>query len=115
MDAINCHKDFIGSLNFDNWLIMQNHYPQGYGWLHTDKTLNNAFCLAGHEITDMGPICVPGDKCNKKEVENKVREMILVDDTGSDILNEKLRRYINRTGIAYKIVSVDINHKLFSD
>ena len=80
-----------------------------------DKRINDAFCLAGHEITNIGPICVRGDKCNKKEVENKVREMILSHDTGSDILNEKLRRYINRTGIAYKIVSLDITHKLFLD
>ena len=80
-----------------------------------DKRINDAFCLAGHEIANIGPICVRGDKCNKKEVENKVREMILSHDTGSDVLNEKLRRYINRAGITYKIVSLDINHKLFSD
>ena len=29
--------DFVSSVNFDNWLIHKNHYPQGYGWVHTDR------------------------------------------------------------------------------
>ncbi|MBR0365443.1 MAG: hypothetical protein IJH94_01400 [Clostridia bacterium] len=31
--------DYIGCLNFDNWLIEKNHFPQGYGWIHTDGTV----------------------------------------------------------------------------
>lgn len=30
------HEDFVGNINFDNWLIHKNHYPRGYGWIHTD-------------------------------------------------------------------------------
>lgn len=41
VDDINRHKDFIGGMNFDNWLIMQNHYPQGYGWIHADGTVGS--------------------------------------------------------------------------
>ena len=39
IDAIRYHDDFIGGINFDNWLIMKNHYPDGYGWIHADGTV----------------------------------------------------------------------------
>ena len=32
-------KDYIGGMNFDNWLISKNHYPFGYGWIHKDGTV----------------------------------------------------------------------------
>ncbi len=38
-DDICNHKDYIGCENFDNWLIMRNHCPFGYGWIHTDGTV----------------------------------------------------------------------------
>ena len=43
ISAISEHKDFVGSGHLDNWLIYRNHYPYGYGWVHTDGTigLNN--------------------------------------------------------------------------
>ena len=31
--------DFVGCGYFDNWLIHKNHYPRGYGWVHTDGTI----------------------------------------------------------------------------
>lgn len=40
-DGIRGHSDFVGSLNFNNWLINRNHYPMGYGWVHTDGTIGS--------------------------------------------------------------------------
>lgn len=37
--AVCNHKDYIGCMNFDNWLIQKNHYPTGYGWIHADGTI----------------------------------------------------------------------------
>lgn len=39
MGEIPKDKTFIPSLNFNNWLIMKNHYPKGYGWIHVDGTI----------------------------------------------------------------------------
>ena len=39
IEAIENDDEFIGCLNFDNWLITKNHYPVGYGWIHTDGTV----------------------------------------------------------------------------
>lgn len=39
VDDIWHHKDFISCYNFDNWLIEQNHFPKGYGWIHVDGTV----------------------------------------------------------------------------
>lgn len=36
IDEIRQHKDFLHACNFNNWLIMKNHYPDGYGWIHVD-------------------------------------------------------------------------------
>lgn len=33
------HMDYIGSLNFDNWIFDPNHYPSQYGWVHVDGTI----------------------------------------------------------------------------
>lgn len=49
IDAINYHDDFLGSINFDNWLIMKNHHPDGYGWIHVDGT------VGGNAITQKYP------------------------------------------------------------
>lgn len=38
---IRWHDDFVGNINFDNWLIHKNHYPQGYGWIHADGTVGS--------------------------------------------------------------------------
>lgn len=35
------HPDFVGDINFNNWLIEQNHFPQGYGWIHVDGTVGS--------------------------------------------------------------------------
>lgn len=42
-------KEFVPCLNFDNWLIEKNHYPQGYGWIHVDGT------VGGNAITQKYP------------------------------------------------------------
>ena len=34
METIGNRKEFVRCINFDNWLIMKNHYPKGYGWIH---------------------------------------------------------------------------------
>lgn len=39
IDSIEENDEFISCINFDNWLIMKNHYPQGYGWIHVDGTV----------------------------------------------------------------------------
>lgn len=39
VSAVCNHKDYIGCMNFDNWLIQENHYPTGYGWIHADGTI----------------------------------------------------------------------------
>ncbi len=49
VSEIRYHKDYIGCENFDNWLIMKNHYPFGYGWIHTDGT------VGGNAITQKYP------------------------------------------------------------
>ena len=49
IDVIRYHDDFIGGINFDNWLIMKNHYPDGYGWIHADGT------VGGNAITQKYP------------------------------------------------------------
>lgn len=41
IDEIGAHDDFVGSYNFDNWLINENHYPKGYGWIHTDGAVGS--------------------------------------------------------------------------
>ena len=38
-DAIQEHIDYIGSLNFDNWIFDKHHYPYQYGWVHVDGTI----------------------------------------------------------------------------
>lgn len=35
------HPDYIGDINFNNWLIQQNHFPKGYGWIHVDGTVGS--------------------------------------------------------------------------
>lgn len=49
IDSIKYCEDFIGCINFDNWLIMKNHYPKGYGWIHADGT------VGGNAITQKYP------------------------------------------------------------
>ena len=44
-----CPQRYIGSCNFNNWLIECNHYPFGYGWIHTDGT------VGGNAITQKYP------------------------------------------------------------
>lgn len=39
IDSIRKKDEFIGCINFDNWLIEKNHLPQGYGWIHVDGTV----------------------------------------------------------------------------
>lgn len=39
VDAVCRHDDYIGCLNFNNWLISKNHFPKGYGWIHADGTV----------------------------------------------------------------------------
>ena len=39
METIGNRKEFVRCINFDNWLIMKNHYPKGYGWIHADGTV----------------------------------------------------------------------------
>ena len=41
IEEIEQHEDFLGCINFDNWLIDKHHYPQGYGWVHTDGTIGS--------------------------------------------------------------------------
>lgn len=41
IDEIRHSDDFVCAINWDNWLIHKNHYPQGYGWVHTDGTIGN--------------------------------------------------------------------------
>jgi len=41
--------DYVGSMNFDNWLIDKHHYPFGYGWIHVDGT------VGGNAITQKYP------------------------------------------------------------
>jgi len=43
------HPDYIGTGNFNNWLIERNHYPFGYGWIHRDGT------VGGNAITQKYP------------------------------------------------------------
>lgn len=33
------HPDYLGTINFDNWLVDQHHIPKGYGWIHVDGTV----------------------------------------------------------------------------
>lgn len=49
IEAIHSHDDYIGCMNFDNWLIMKNHSPRGYGWIHVDGT------VGGNAITQKYP------------------------------------------------------------
>lgn len=39
MKSIRSHEDFISSINFNNFLFMKNHYPDGFGWIHADGTV----------------------------------------------------------------------------
>ena len=39
IDSITKREEFTDCINFDNWLIEKNHYPQGYGWIHVDGTV----------------------------------------------------------------------------
>lgn len=39
LDIVRDHPDYVGGLNFDNWLMDECHYPQGYGWVHADGTI----------------------------------------------------------------------------
>lgn len=49
IDSIKYCDNFIGCINFDNWLIMKNHSPKGYGWIHADGT------VGGNAITQKYP------------------------------------------------------------
>lgn len=51
--VISRHEDWVGCYNFDNWLIERNHYPRGYGWIHTDGTVgSNAITQKYPEIEE---------------------------------------------------------------
>jgi hypothetical protein len=51
---INGCSDYLGSYNFDNWLIMKNHFPQGYGWVHEDGTIGtNSITQKYPSLTEM--------------------------------------------------------------
>lgn len=39
IEEISEHPDYVGCVNFDNWLIDPCHFPKGYGWVHTDGTI----------------------------------------------------------------------------
>ena len=39
INEIRYSGEFVGCDYFDNWLIHKNHYPRGYGWVHTDGTI----------------------------------------------------------------------------
>lgn len=53
IEPISFHADYIGGVNFDNWLIMKNHYPNGYGWIHVDGTVGgNAITQKYPDITE---------------------------------------------------------------
>lgn len=41
VDSIRKHEEYVGCYNFDNWLVDTNHFPQGYGWIHTDGTVGS--------------------------------------------------------------------------
>lgn len=36
---IRSQADFVGGGHSDNWMFSKNHYPNGYGWIHTDGTV----------------------------------------------------------------------------
>ncbi|HIR13419.1 MAG TPA: hypothetical protein IAB31_05795 [Candidatus Choladousia intestinavium] len=38
-DSVWGHEDYVGCVNFDNWIIQTDHYPRGYGWIHRDGTV----------------------------------------------------------------------------
>lgn len=38
IEAVYRHDDYIDCLNFTNWLISKNHFPEGYGWIRTVGT-----------------------------------------------------------------------------
>lgn len=46
------HEEYVGSLNFNNWVLPRNHYPKGYGWVHTDGT------IGGNAITQKYPTVI---------------------------------------------------------
>lgn len=39
INTIQEHIDYIGSLNFDNWIFDKHHHPYQYGWVHVDGTI----------------------------------------------------------------------------
>lgn len=39
LDSVWEHEDFIGCINFDNWIIPRNRFSGGYGWIHRDGTM----------------------------------------------------------------------------
>lgn len=39
MNVVRSLPDYVGSYNFDNWVLQQNHFPLGYGWVHVDGTI----------------------------------------------------------------------------
>ena len=52
IDCIRKKDEFIGCINFDNWLIEKNHYPQGYGWIHADGTVGTNGITQKHPTID---------------------------------------------------------------
>lgn len=77
-----------------------------------DERINKVFCMQDHELLPLGPVLVQGKICKKDELEYNIRNLIMAHDTGSDILNEKLREYVGRQGITYVIPQNDITHSL---
>lgn len=58
IDKIKQHEDFIGNLNFNNYLIDRNRYPFGHGWVHMDGTIGiNDTCTKYPEIYEFIDEC----------------------------------------------------------
>lgn len=77
-----------------------------------NERISNAFCMKGHELLPFVELLENKVIFEKKVLENMFKNRIMCHETGSDILNEKLREYVSRQGITYRIPQIDITQSL---
>ena len=77
-----------------------------------NEKINNAFCMKDHELLDFGELLENKIIFDPNKFKDKIRNRLRCHDTGSDILNEKLREYVDRQGINYRLKQINIVQSL---
>lgn len=79
-----------------------------------DQNINEFFCAKYNECQPLRPVIKKGKITdnNMDELIKKVKFLLTLHYTGSEFLDEKLREYVSREGIIYRISQNDITNSI---